>query len=215
MSVNSSTDIGNLALDLLSAGTVSDIENPSNSTEDILNRWYDQVRRKCLREHPWNFATTRKILSASATAPAFGYAKAFPLPSDFLRLLYVSTDVATDRETILPTSAYQMESNNILITNTYGDSTSLKIVYIKDVTTVSDMDPLFIEYLAHDLAISVAYKVTESNTNVQRIAELARMKKDMARAIDGQERPPTRVERSRGINARRRNSQRDAHRIIF
>lgn len=215
MSINSSTDIGNLALDLLHAGTVLDIENPSNPTEEILNRWYDQTRKKCLREHSWNFAIKRQVLAASATDPAFGYAKQFPLPADFLRLLYISTDLATDRETILPSSAYQVENNAILITNTYGNSTSLNLVYVSDFQTVSQMDPLFIDYLAHELAIAVAYKVTENNTNVQRIEALAEKRGAIARAIDGQERPATRIQRSKAINARRRGSQRDAHRIIF
>ena len=103
----------------------------------------------------------------------------------------------------------------VLITNTYGDATSLKVVYIRDVQTVSDMDPLFVDYLAHELAISIAYKVTENNSNVQRVAELTKMARDMARVIDSQERPPTRIERSKAINARKAGSRRDAHRIIF
>lgn len=215
MAITSSTDICNLALDLLSAGTVTDIENPTNPTEEILNRWYDHSRRKALREHPWNFAVRRITLSAGSTDPAFGYAKAFPMPANFLRVLYISTDLATDRETILPTSAYQFEGNSVLITNTYGDSTSLNLVYVADITTVSQFDPMFIDLLAHDIAISCAYKLTESNTNIDRLAQLARQRTLLAKAVDGQERPPERVERSKAINARRRGTTRDSHRIRF
>lgn len=215
MAINSSTDICNLALDLNSAGTVTDIENPTNPTEEILKRWYDHSRRKLLREHPWNFATRRAILSASSTNPVFGYAKAFPVPSDFLRVLYVSTDLATDQETVLPTSAYQFEANSILITNTYGDSSSLNLVYIADVMNVSQFDTLFIDLLIHDIAIANAYKFTESNGNVERLVQLTRQRNLLAKSVDGQERPPTRVERSKAINARRRGASRDAHRIVF
>lgn len=215
MAINSSTDIGNLALDLLSAGVVTDIENPTDATEELLNRWYDQCRRKLLREHPWNFAVKRQVLAASATAPAFGYASAFPVPADFLRILYISTDLATDRETILPTSVYQVEDNKVLITNTYGDSTALNLVYVSDYTTVSSMDPMFVELLSYELAMSIAYKVTENNTNIQRIGEIARQKASLAKAIDGQERPATRLQRSKSLAARRMGSARDAHRIIF
>lgn len=207
MAITSPTDICNLALDLLSAGTVQDVENPTNPTEEILNRWYDHSRRKALREHPWNFAVRRKTLSASATAPAFGYAKAFPMPANFLRVLYISTDLATDQETVLPTSAYQFEGGSILITNTYGDSTVLNLVYVADITTVSQFDPMFIDLLAHDIAISCAYKLTESNTNIDRLARLARQRSIIAKAIDGQERPPERVERSKAISARNRRGK--------
>lgn len=215
MAVNSATDICNLALDLLSAGTVQNVEEPTSATEELLNRWYDLCRRKCLREHPWNFAAKRVTLAASATDPAFGYAKAFPVPSDFVRILYISTDLITDEETIMSADQYQFENGSILITSNYGDTSSLNLVYIYDITEVSSMDPLFIELLAYDIAISVAYKVTESNGNIQRIAELAKQKKAIAKAIDGQERPPQRVERSKALSARRNNTTRNNHRVIF
>lgn len=215
MAITSSTDIGNLALDILSAGTVTDIESPSNPTEDILNRWYDHTRKKVLRSHTWNFAIKRKILAASSTAPAFGYAKAFPLPSDFLRIVYVSTDLATDRESILPPAAYQVEGGSILITNTYEDAGALNLVYVCDFTDVSGMDALFIDVLIHELALAVSYKVTENNTNVQRIADHLKIKYMQAKAVDGQERPPTRIERSRSRNARTMTTTKDSHRIIF
>jgi hypothetical protein len=211
--VTSSTEIANLALDLLSAGIVTDIENGTSPTEALMKRWYDQSRRKCLREHPWNFAIRRATLAASATAPAFGYAKAFPVPADFLRILYVSTDLVSDQETILPTSAYQVEGNAVLITNNYSSSESLRLVYVADVTTVSNMDPLFVDLLAYEIALSVAYKVTENNTNIQRLGELHKRRSAIARAIDGQERPPTRVERSRSRHARINGTQ--SNRIVF
>lgn len=215
MAVNSATDICNLALDLLSAGTVQNVDEPTSPTEELLSRWYDLCRRKCLREHPWNFAAKRSVLAASSTAPAFGYAAAFPVPSDFLRVLYLSTDLVTDQETVFAPDQYQFENGSILLGGTYGDATSLNLVYIYDITEVSSMDPLFVELLAYDIAMSIAYKVTETNTNIQRIAELAKVKKAIAKAIDGQERPPQRVQRSRALSARRNNSTRNAHRVTF
>lgn len=216
MSINSSTDICNLALDLLSAGTVQDIENPTSATEELLARWYSQSRRKVLREHPWNFAIKRQILSASSTAPAFGYSKSFPVPSDFIRIVYVATDLVSDGDVVLRPENYQVEGNNLLISNTFGDASQLRLVYVSDFKTVSQFDPMFIDLLAYEIAISIAYKVTESNTNIQRVTELHKQRAALAKAIDGQERPPVRVERSRSKHVRRNNhSTRDSHRIIF
>jgi hypothetical protein len=213
--VTSSTGIANLALDLLSAGTVIDIESGTSATEALLKRWYDLSRRKLLREHPWNFAIKRAVLAASSTPPAFGYESAFPVPSDFLRLLHVTTDLVTDGDAILPTSAYQVEAGAILTTNTYSSSASLNVVYVSDFKTVSLMDPLFVDLLAHEIALNVAYKVTENNSNIQRLGELYKRRAAIAKAIDGQERPPARVERSPALHARRAGSSRTSHRIIF
>jgi hypothetical protein len=53
---------------------------------------YDPVRRAVLRAHPWDFATTRRQISASATPPPFGYANAYQLPADFIRIVAVGDD---------------------------------------------------------------------------------------------------------------------------
>lgn len=215
MSITSSTDICNLALDLLSAGTVQDIENPSNATEELLNRWYTQSRRKVLREHPWNFAIKRAQLAASATAPAFGYDKQYPVPSDFLRLLTVNDSVYTSD---VPASSkdFKVEANNILISNIFSDSNTMNITYVSDFTTVSQMDPLFVDVLAYEIAVNVAYKVAESNANIQRVAELQKQRAALAKAIDGQESPPKVIQRSRSRFVRRNNHANiDSHRIKF
>jgi len=216
MAVNSSTDICNLALDLLSADTVQDIENPTSATESILNRWYDQSRKKLLREHPWNFAIKRVILAANSTRPAFGYSASFSIPSDFVRLLSLSSDLSVNKETLLPKDSYQFENNKILLNDYYGDVTSLRLIYVSNNVTVSQFDPMFIDLLAHEIALSVAYKITETNTNVERIQSLYRARSMMAKAIDGQERPPSRIERSRALSARRRaGSTHRNDRVIF
>lgn len=220
MTITSSTDICNLALDLLSAGTITDISGDS-PTEEQCARWYPITRQKLLREHPWNFATKREILSASNTTPDFGYAAAFKVPADFLRLQAVSSDLSVDKETLLPYHAYALEEHNgeglhILLNEYYGTPDTVRLIYTHDNTTVSQYDPLFIDLLAYDLALNLAYKVTESNTNVERLQQIQKQRAAMAKSIDGQERPPQRIERSRALAARRRKGS--THRndkIIF
>jgi len=215
MSVNSETDICNLALDLLSAGTIQDI-NGNEATEEQCARWYNVIRRKLLREHPWNFATKRVTLAADTTGPVFGYAAAFSVPSDFIRLLALSSNLSVDKETLLPTAAYGFENNKILLNEYYGTPDIVRLIYIHDAKIVSQFDASFVELLVYDLALALAYKVTESNTNVDRIESLMRMRNMAAKAIDGQERPPVRVERSRALMARRRaGSTHRTDKIIF
>ena len=216
MAITSSTDIANLALDLISSGTVQDIENPSNATEEILNRWYDQCRRKLLREHPWNFATKRIVLAADVNSPPFGYAAQFSVPSDFIRILSLGTSLTIDRETLLPTDGYQFEGNKIMLNGYYEDASAVRLIYICDFKTVSQMDPMFIDLLAYDLALAIAYKITETNTNIERLNGIKERRAAMAKSIDGQERPPVRMERSRALIARSRAGRsRNNHRITF
>ena len=213
MSVNSSTDICNLALDLLSGGTVHDIENPSDATEELFNRWYDTTRRRLLREHPWNFAAKRAVLAASSTAPTFGYNKAFPVPADFVRVLYIN-DTRYTSDVPTATELYQFEDNKILTSDLFTSEDTLKLVYIKDFTDIPRMDPMFVDLLAHELALRVAYKITETNTNIERLAQIRKDASKIAKAVDGQERPPRRVERSNSRHARM-SGRGNEHRITF
>ena len=153
MSVTSSTDIGNLALDLLTAGTVQDIENPTDATESLLNRWYDVTRRKLLREHPWNFASKRAILAASNDDPAFGYDSQFLLPTDFIRL----NSIVDAEGYPIGNEAYEIENGYLLYNAEAGQ---LRIKYIWDITDVSKFDPLFVDLLAIDLAMAIAFSVS-------------------------------------------------------
>ena len=208
MAVTSKTDICNLSQDLLSGATVQDIDTPLSALESLLARWYDQCRRKVLREHPWHFATKRLIIAASSTDPEFGYTAAFPVPNDFIRLLTVEN---SDGEEISPNN-YQFEGNSILIST---DSASVYLRYIYDIEDVSQFDPMFISYLTLDIALSTAYKVTESNGNIDRISQLLKQQGAMARAISGQERRPTRIQRSTNRSVRLNASSTISHRIIF
>lgn len=208
MAITSKTDICNLALDLLSAGTVVDVDNPTDATESLLERWYDLSLKKALREHPWNFAAKRAILAASSTAPAFGYAKAFPVPADFIRLLTLENSEGNQ----IGKDAYEFENGSILM-NT--DSTSLRLRYVYNITDVTRFDPMFVNLLAHEIALAIAYKITESNGNVDRVAQLVKTHAAMSRAIDGQERPPSRREVSVNRAARRAGRTDTNNRIIF
>jgi hypothetical protein len=212
MAVTSKTDICNLASDLLSGSTIQDIDNPTTANESLFERWYDQCRKKVLREHPWNFAAKRATVAASSVAPAFGYTVAFSLPNDFIRLLTVENSDGTQYNT----ADFQVESHegvkSILLST---DATILYIRYIYDIETVTNFDPMFIQYLAYDIALAVAFKMTESNSDVARVEGLQKQQGAMARAISGQERPPTRVQRSKNRQARMEGSAKVSHRILF
>lgn len=184
MAITSSTDICKLSLDLLQGGSVSDITAASTSIEEVCERWYDHTRRKLLRQHPWNFAIKRAELAASATTPLFGATSQFPVTSDFLRLLRV---VDEDNRIISP-DEYFFENRNIMFR--WAEDDVARVIYITDEEDVTKFDNLFIDLLAVEIALSIAYLVTQNNANIERLSTIRKTLISAAKSIDGQEQPP-------------------------
>lgn len=184
MAITSSTEVCKLALDLLQGGSVSDITSATTSIEEVCNRWYDHTRRKLLRQHPWNFAIRRAELAASATVPLFGASKQFPVPADFLRLLRV----VDEDSRILGADSYFLENRNLMLR--WSDEDVCRIIYITDEEDVTKFDDLFIDLLAVEIAMSLAYLVTQNNANIERLSGIRKNLIANAKAIDGQEQPP-------------------------
>lgn len=215
---SSKVEICNLALDLLQVDDpVTDIDNPSTKTEETCSRWYDSTRQQALRAHSWNFAIKRESLAKDVTAPAFGYSAAFNLPADYIRLMYATMNDVNVEQMIDPQS-YAVEGNQILIGGIRSVTPdTLNIVYTSDFTNVPKFDPLFTAYLYTLLAQNMAYSLTQSNTNIQRINGLMDQVESKAKAMDGQESPPRRRESSKALSARSRvgsHRNRDGY-IIF
>lgn len=192
-------DVCNLALDLLRQDAITSIETPTGGNDVTCARWYDHTRRGTLRKHPWNFAIQRATIAPNVVAPAFGYAYAYDLPSDFLRLLSIGDDYLNDIET-----KYQLENGQLLYSA--SDTGSIKVRYIYDIVNVAQFDPLFIDVLAAELALRMAYKITGTDEAGVRIAEHLKLIAPESYAIDGQERPPQRIQRSKFLDARRRGT---------
>lgn len=184
MAITSSTEICKLSLDLLQGGSVSDITSASTSIEEVCNRWYDHTRRKLLRQHPWNFAIKRAELAASSIAPLFGASAQFPVPADFLRLLRV----VDEDNRIISSDAYFFENRQLMLR--WADDDVVRIIYITDEEDVTKFDDLFIDLLAVEIAMSIAYLVTQNNSNIERLAGIRKTLISAAKSIDGQEQPP-------------------------
>lgn len=164
--MTSAVDICNRALQKLGESPITSLTEDSDRAREC-NRAYEAVRDAELRSRPWNFARTRVELAASSTPPAFGYANAFPLPSDFLRLYPGNT-----------VSDWQIESGSILT----DDAAPLQIVYIRREEDPNKYDPLFREALAAKLAVEMAERLTQSGQKRQlAIAEYDRAIQDAGR----------------------------------
>lgn len=191
----SKIEICNRALQLLGANSIASLS--ANSTEAReCSRAFDIVRDAELREHPWSFARKRASLAASSTTPAFEYANAFPVPSDFIRLkLENRSQVPVD---------WQVEQHSTgersIMTD---DGAPLKVVYIAQVTDTELYDPLFVEALAARLAVEMCEKLTQS-AQKRKMAQQEYMNKvAAAKRVNAIERPPIVGDESPWVTARR------------
>jgi len=133
-----------------------------------------------LRNYPWNFANKRAILARSATNPVWGFAYAYPLPSDFLRL------VKTDGE---PYDDYKVEGRSIVT-----DDEVVKIKYTARIEDAAQFDADFAEMLAVRMSAVLAYPLTENNTLTQNMWALYEAYEMDAYSADGQEGTPDAIE---------------------
>jgi hypothetical protein len=154
-------EIINRGLQLLGAKRITSITEDSRNAR-AMNAAYEPVKEALLRKHTWVCATKRAQLAASSTAPAFGKTNAFPVPSDFIRLLPLDPeDITNDDDRII-------EGRSILT----DEDAPLNVRYVYNITDPNEMDPLFREALAASLAEATCEEITQSNTKMATIMEI-------------------------------------------
>lgn len=191
--------ICNLALSHLKQNQIVQLDPPTTDPEKICAIWYQMVRRSTLRLHPWNFAMKRvEITPDGSYTPEFGFTHAYQKPADFIRLIGFYDDLGNR---LGPDDDFDLENDYILRNG--EDGVAINVRYIYDVTDVNKMDPLFIDLFAIDLAIRLAPRFSGGEARVKTLASLRSEIYTAATAIDGQERPPRRIQHSKIIQARR------------
>ena len=179
--------ICNKALTLLGANRITDLDDDSLEAK-LCKEHFSDVRDELLRSHPWKFALGRASLSASSTAPAWGWTYQYPLPNDCLRVVGVEGQEQDD----------WTEEGRMLMT----DSEVANIKYIKRIETVGSFDPNFTAVLALDLAIALSYALTTSQGLRADIAKLREEKVKEARTYSAQSGVGDRVYADDWLNSR-------------
>ena len=187
----SKTEIANRALSKTGDSRVSNIETDPSERAQVINSLFDQVRDELLQSYPWNFSIKRVQLAADGTAPAWGYAKRYKLPTDLLGLLYIKNN-----------PKYLVEGGYILT----DEGAPLYIKYISRVTEVGNFDALFAEALSAELAIEITERISGSNTKKQILAAQRDQIIAKAFAIDAIQDPPQELPEDAWISARESSS---------
>lgn len=165
----SQVEIVNRAITKLGGGRITSLGDNSKAARTMSALW-DTVRRAELRKRNWSFALRRASLPSLSTAPDWGYALAYQLPPDLLRLVQVSdiyiipglTDYREGDD-----SPYAIEGSQLLT----DFPAPLKIRYVADVTDPGSFDALFVEAFAAKLAYEACYDITQSNQGREAAAQ--------------------------------------------
>lgn len=194
--VTTKTGVANLAITLMKGTPVTNIDPPDHGskTAKLAAQWYDDARREALALTDWDFALKRAQISASA-APDFGWSFSYQLPSDFIRISTIG-----DEANPLTSENYKVEGGFILC----DESAPLNVVYVSDFEDVTKFSPKFLMAFAKKLSSYIAHGLSGSLNMAAGLSGLADDDMSEAKAIDAQQTPPRRVQRSRWAAARDR-----------
>ena len=177
-------------MDLLGAATITALTENSKEAR-LCNRRFATVRDATLRSHPWNCAIERAELAADSTAPSFGFANQFTLPTDPFCLRVLSFFTSNVDAEISPYDSqvmFKIEGRKIL-----SDEATCRIVYLARVTDTEQFDSLLSNAIAYRLASETAYAITGSTTVAQSMYSMYEQKVKEARAMDALEGKPDKL----------------------
>ena len=194
----SRVDICQAAAMKIGSQTITSIENPKTVTESRLSFLFDKVKRTVIRAGVWNFAQAILTLPSVSEDVPDGFTKVFALPNDYLRYIGV---IQNGFLVVQDTEDYMLAGGKIYQRNYASDSLTIK--YLRDVSDVKKFDDLFIEALVLKLAYELCFIESQKSALTKRLLEEYTLKMVEAKAINGQEQKPRRVQRSRWGAARR------------
>lgn len=171
---------GDSATSICNIGLIAIGEEPIASLGDnrkaaiLCATRYDQIRRKVLRMHPWNFARKQAQLAAGTAGPLFTYANAYPLPPDFIRM-----DDLPDNDQ----AAWDVIGNQLMT----DEGAPLNVLYVSDVQDPTRFDPLFVEALGYSIAAELAQPMRQSQSLEQEMLTKVKDNLAIAQLIGSQE----------------------------
>lgn len=163
----------NSALQKIGASQIVSLTDGSKSANYCAEQ-YPKLRDKLLRSHVWNFAMARAKLARLAAAPAFGFEFQYQLPADHFRVVQVH-----DNEDAIGSIIYKIEGLAIL-----ANAEDVYLSYVKSVTDVNEMDPVFREALASLIATEASIPLANSGTLQDRMGKIHKDDIRKARSVD-------------------------------
>lgn len=181
------TEVANRVLTKLGAQRVVALDRTGGAAAALILDNLDAIRRDELARYRWRFAQTRAEVAASASAPAWGWDRAFDAPGDCLRLTQVGDDPDG-------TPDHEVEGLRIL---TDADS-PLRFKYLRDRPDPSSWHPCFVEVFACRMALELCDRIKQSSADKGTLRQDYMLAVTTARRVDAIEGPPERIS-SQGV----------------
>jgi len=164
---------------------ISDKDQDSKAANAVRNAW-DLVRLFVLSKTDWTFATRRQRLAArvpNVEWPIINFEFAYPLPSDFVKLVSVFDQQIGEEDFALESGPNGRE----ILLDRRGP---LEIRYIWDVEEVARWSPEFIEAFSMRLAWQVADQLSGDKQRKQQALDAFKTAITDARGSDARQKPP-------------------------
>ncbi len=187
---SSVVDLCNIALNALGQESILELSDDSKPAR-ACNERYETARDAVLREHLWNCATKRAVLTKLSNAPVWGFANAFQIPADFIR--FTSLDDLTFK--------YRIEGGDdgrVLVT----DEGTVNLRYVFRLENVPQMDEGLKACIAARLAYELAFKLTSNMVLARSLFAVYKDKLAGAQLQDSQESPVEPFENRSWVDAR-------------
>lgn len=156
------TQICNLALARLGDARIAALSDATAQAQ-YCSLFYAQTLEELQTEFDWQFCRKLASLTADATPPAFGYARRFAVPSDFLRLIRLN---GIDEDENF--SKWEIVDGFI-----HTDvAAPAQIEYIAHVTDEDKFPAVFVEIFSAKLAANLALPLTGSKELFSQMAEV-------------------------------------------
>jgi hypothetical protein len=172
---DSEVAIANRALDALGASPITSLADDT-AAAGACKRNLPIARDYVLRSYPWNCATRRASLPALVRGPAFGFAQAYQLPADCLRVIAMQDDVLYGQR-------WRIEGGQLLT----DVGAPLLLRYIARVEDVSQWDAMLADVIAAKLAASIAFTITSSASLAAQMLQAYQQMHAEARRMDARE----------------------------
>jgi hypothetical protein len=182
----SRVQVCNMALGLIGAEMIASITAPATEAERKCALYIDQAIDETLRLYPWNCAIKRTALALLATAPTWGYAYSFSLPSDYIRGLWAD---------------YQDINFKIVSRTLHCDDNTFNLEYISRIG-VNEMDAALLAAVIAKLAEYLAFAITNSGSMAEAMVKRFEMALIKATIADSQEGTPDEMDDNTFVNAR-------------
>lgn len=135
--------------------TINDASAPARACKRHIN----QAIREALESGRWKCARQMVVLTQLADAPLFGWAYAYQLPNDYIRICTFN-EVDTSEQV---QDMFEVQGNTLLT-----DESTASVVYIRDLSAnandVNLMGPLLTKACIVNLAAKIAWTLQQSRT---------------------------------------------------